>query len=317
MHSLIEDYYTDAIDEALCKLNKEYLEVKSSSEYNIGLKIKKLIYALKEGNFKAIQTAINHKAIHKRLKPYFKKNDVFYTFDKTVFTNTRIAVYTAITGNYDLPIEPLYVPQNVDFYIVTDMEISANSVWKKIDINLIGKISRMDSTRKARFAKIHPHLFFKDYEYSIWIDSNFKAVGDLSKFIKCIGKEIPFASNWHPDRNSIYTELDACVMRKKDDESLLKKQVEFYKKEGMPDDFGLIETNMIVRKHMDCRCISLMEAWWEEIRRWSKRDQLSLPYVIWKQGYSMKDLGFIGNEVRENTSVQVVLHANDIGAKHK
>lgn len=301
-------YDSASIDEALCKLNSEFLEIKHSKEYLLGEKCSKLIYAVRHLKIEALYIGLRNKYVENRLKKSHKKNIDFLTYDDEIKTEKRIAIYTCITGNYDKPLEPLFVPENVDYYIVTDMDISEDSVWKKIDINLIGGLKGLDNTRKARYIKTHPHILFHEYEYSIWVDSNFRIIGDLSKFIKCIGKTIPFASNWHPERNSIYSELEACILRGKDDARLLRDQIESYRSDGMPEDFGLIETNMIVRKHGDPRCISLMEDWWKEIMRWSKRDQLSLPYVIWKDGYLMTDLGFIGNQIRNNPSVQVVLH---------
>ena len=316
MADSIEEYYVDNIDSSLCKLNRELLRTRRSYEYTVGMKISKLLHAFKYFDIRAIKNALNNKKMHNKLKSHFKSNNIFLTFDPKIETCTRVAVYTAITGGYDIPIEPYYVPENVDFFIITDMNIPAGSVWKKIDINLIEEIAELDNTRKARFAKTHPHTFFKEYEYTVWIDSNFKAVGDLSRFIKCVGSNIPFASNWHPDRNSIYTELEACIVRKKDNAGLLRKQIDYYREQGMPDDFGLIETNMIVRKHNEKKCVDLMELWWQEILTWSKRDQLSLPYVIWKAGYTMRDLGFIGTDVRDNTSVQIILHTVDYESPH-
>lgn len=295
-------------DKALCELNQEIINLKNSKEYLLGLKMSKLIYAIKHLKIKNIFIGIHHMRIDKKLSLQHKRNENFITYDNDIKTNSRIAVYTCITGNYDKPLEPVFVPSNIDYYIITDMEISSNSNWKKIDINSIKSLENIDNTRKARYIKTHPHELFKNYEYSIWIDSNFRVISDLSRYIKYTSSTIPFASNWHPVRNSIFTEVNACISRKKDDPQLLKRQVEYYKSEGMPNEFGLIETNMIVRRHNNKNCIELMEAWWKEILLWSKRDQLSLPYVAWKQGYSMRDFGFIGTEVRKNPSVQVVLH---------
>ena len=311
MNETIKQFYIDESDKALCQLNEEVLRIKNSKEYRMGVKILKLSYAIKHLDFMALKIALAHRNMHKKLKPYFKKNNIFLSFNPQIITKKRIAIYTCITGNYDKPIEPLYVPGNIDFYIITDMELPENSAWKKIEINSIIQISNFDNTKKARYVKTHPHVFFTEYEYSVWVDSNFRVIGNLEKFIKCIGKVIPFASNWHPDRNSIYTELDACIIRGKDDASILRRQVENYRAIGMPDNFGLIETNMIVRRHMDIKCIELMEAWWNEIVKWSKRDQISLPFVLWRLGYTMNDIGFIGMEVRNNSSVQVLLHSID------
>ena len=34
-----------------------------------------------------------------------------------------------------------------------------------------------------------------------------------------------------------------------------------------------------------------MEDWWKEIEKYSNRDQVSLPYVLWKNGYQIGDVG--------------------------
>lgn len=205
----------EKIDKALCELNSDILKIRQSKEYELGTKVSKLLYALRHFQLRSILIAIEHRKVVKKLESGHKKNENFITFDDSISTTSRIAVYTCITGNYDKVIEPVYVPANIDFYIVTDMDIDPNSVWEKIDINEIEEIKEFDNTRKARYVKTHPHVFFEKYEYSIWVDSNFKVVGDLSKYIKYVGKKVPFASNWHPVRNCIYKEVDACILKKK------------------------------------------------------------------------------------------------------
>lgn len=299
--------YVDKVDEALCKMNEQYIDIFWSREYQKGVKLSKLQYALKYRDFAALSRARKHQKINAQISKYSLSNEKFLTYDKTIETSTRIVVYTCITGNYDKPLEPVYQPDNIDYVIITDSEIDPASKWRKLDINTVEVVKKFDNTRKARYAKTHPHVFFPEYEYSIWVDSNFVVVGNLSKFIKCVGK-VPFASNWHPERNSIYREVVACKLKGKDNGDILERQINHYLEEGFPDDFGLIETNMVVRKHMDERCIRLMEDWWGEMTKWSKRDQLSLPYVIWKNGLTMRDMGFIGYQIRRNPSVRVVLH---------
>ncbi len=308
MHT--EDNMNKKTDEALCELNQELLSLRHSKEYFWGLKLAKFIYAVKHFRPYALYMGFKHSRVNRKIKKYDCKNENFITYDSSVPTKGRVAVYTCITGNYDRPIEPIFVPDNLDFFIVTDMKISRESAWKKIDIHSIEATVHLDNTRKARYIKTHPHVLFPQYEYSIWIDSNFKAVANLSKFIKYIGKGVPFASNWHPHRNCVYTEARACILAEKDNKDILERQMEKYRDEGMPRAFGLIETNLIVRKHMDEKCVQLMEDWWNEMTVWSKRDQLSLPYVIWKNGYTMRDMGFICTEIRRNPNVQVVLHTS-------
>ena len=44
----------------------------------------------------------------------------------------------------------------------------------------------------------------------------------------------------------------------------------------------MTENGILFRKHRDNDAIKLMNAWWEEYCNGGRRDQLSLPYLIWK-----------------------------------
>ena len=61
-----------------------------------------------------------------------------------------------------------------------------------------------------------------------------------------------------------------------------------YKKENFPDNRGLIESCFLIRKHNDKQCINIMEKWYEEVKNYSHRDQLSFNYIIWKNDIKMK-----------------------------
>ena len=50
----------------------------------------------------------------------------------------------------------------------------------------------------------------------------------------------------------------------------------------MPRNYGLNETNIIYRKHNSKKIKKIMTEWWNMIKNYSKRDQLSLSYILWK-----------------------------------
>ena len=41
----------------------------------------------------------------------------------------------------------------------------------------------ISTVKKQRFLKLHPHLFFKNYDLSIYIDGTFIIKGDLNDFL--------------------------------------------------------------------------------------------------------------------------------------
>jgi hypothetical protein len=54
-----------------------------------------------------------------------------------------------------------------------------------------------------------------------------------------------------------------------------------------PDKYGLLESCLIIRKHNDKNCINIMDKWFNEIKNYSHRDQLSFNYIIWKKKYKI------------------------------
>jgi hypothetical protein len=76
-----------------------------------------------------------------------------------------------------------------------------------------------------------------------------------------------------------------CIKAGKDKCDIIEKQMKKYKKEKYPMHKGLIENTVILRRHNMPEVVSLGEAWWLEIKQFSKRDQLSFSYVAWKQNF--------------------------------
>ena len=69
---------------------------------------------------------------------------------------------------------------------------------------------------------------------------------------------------------------------KKDTKEIVEPQMDRYRKEGFPEDYGLLQSNIMIRKHNESNCIKFMEEWFNEVKNGSHRDQLSFNYVSWK-----------------------------------
>ncbi|HHT7796127.1 TPA: glycosyltransferase domain-containing protein [Streptococcus suis] len=299
--------FINSADEALMLLNSEIKNLKSSKEYRRGVVVTRILDILYNWDIKKLQTFVSQKRISKKQKYLNKPNKPTITYNESVDVSQRIAVYTCVTGNYEFPVEPLYKPDNIDYYIVTDMDVPMSSKWQKIDINIFNEIKHLNQIEKSRFPKMLPHKIFKEYDYSIYIDGNVRVVADLSKFLRSFGR-LPIASHWHPERNCIYKEAEACKIAKKASPESINLQIDKYNNMGMPKEFGLVECNVLVRAHHNVECKKIMESWWLEFLNESKRDQLSFPYVLWKNGYTMDDIGFLGIDIKNNSSLQLLSH---------
>ena len=138
------------------------------------------------------------------------------------------------------------------------------------------KHRNISRVKKQRFIKLHPHLYFKNYNLSIYIDASFQIKGDLNEFLlRILSTKYKIYTFEHPTRNKILKETFAVVKYRKENENMSKYIRERYKKDNFPDNNGLIESCLIVRKHNEKEVIGIMNKWYEEIENNSHRDQLS------------------------------------------
>ena len=121
------------------------------------------------------------------------------------------------------------------------------------------------------------------------MDCSQKIFGDLDEFLlRILTPKHSIYILEHPDRNRIEDEFEPIRILKKDNLSTIMKVKERYKKKNFTDDNGLAESCVIIRKHNDLNCIKTMEEWFDEIKKYSHRDQLSFNYVLWKIGGKIK-----------------------------
>lgn len=240
--------------------------------------------------------------------------NVFKPTDK-VFPDTKIAVYSVITGGYDSLKGHIYVDDELDYYLVTDIPASKISAMAKIGtmdrINIIPvpeHLEGLSSVKKQRYIKLHPDevlsedMTGKKYDYTIYLDGSARITCDIKPLVYSLidsGKSI--AIHQHADVDCIYDEAQNCWIRGKAKWKDFREQMKSYRQEGMPRHFGLHETSVIIRKCNDPELHSVMDEWWRQIERYSHRDQLSLSYALWKNGLDMSYVFSLGNRVSRNT----------------
>jgi len=212
----------------------------------------------------------------------------------------RIAVYTVLFGKYDDLKEPLYVSSQCDYYILTNQKIDNYSVWKNYPIDKFSERTKgFSNLELARFFKTHPHLLFPDYKYSMFIDANIQIVTDMVPVIQQLGNNFIAIHN-QPGRDCVYQEATEIIVIKKAPKDQIKPQVKAYKAEGFPEHYGLFRTCVVVREHNNETCKKVMDMWWNEMVKYSKRDQLSFTYCLWKLGLKKDSISSLGDDVRTN-----------------
>jgi len=195
-------------------------------------------------------------------------------------------IYTVIIGGYDQIIEPPAFP-DWDYICFTDRKRPSLraafglSKWQSRTFDSEG----LDAFRLSRLPKILPHRYLQDYDYSVYIDGNAKLLADPSGPLESMGWP-DFAVSEHPYRDTVLEEIQECMRQNKAPLERLEAQREAYLADNIPEGLPLWENNLLLRRHKAPQLVDLMEAWWVQMNTFSHRDQLSLPYVAWKQAFT-------------------------------
>lgn len=215
----------------------------------------------------------------------YKSPEEFMNKYRTLWaTDYKKVVYTCISGKYDTLREPKVIEPGYDYICFTDQFFNSD-VWNFKPIPK--ELENLSQVKRQRNIKVMPHLYLPEYDFSVWVDSNVEIRGSIEKYCKennvkpengylYVGK--------HPRRDCLYTEAQECILQKKDTKENINPQMERYRKEGMPEHFGLPQSCILLRYHNNEKAKAFGEAWFKEINQGSHRDQLSFSYVNWKLG---------------------------------
>lgn len=210
---------------------------------------------------------------------YVNKTDGKTIGDMLNLKNKNV-IYTCITGNYEPLEDPFAITPGFDYVCFTNSPSIKSNVWKILPIPK--ELDGLSEVKKQRCIKINAHKYLPQYELSVWVDGSVKLLKNLNPFISEKCKDGYIFIPKHPQRSCIYDEMDACIKQKKDTAEHIEPQRKKYKEEKFPEKYGLVQSNIIVRRHNNPDCIRLMECWWYELKNGSHRDQLSFNYAMWK-----------------------------------
>jgi len=241
-------------------------------------------------------------------------------FSKTQGAPRRTVVYTAIFGGHDTLKQPVPQDDPTDFICFTDTPMPFRvGAWRVFHISPDPKLH---PRLQAKWFKLLSHAVFpggrlalryapfslrRRADMSIWIDGSIQI--KCSRFISDMRLRLA-DSDWamfvHPDRDCIYDEARVCATLVKCEGQPIFPQVEAYKS-IVPPHSGLYACTIIVRREPATKRVSTAnELWLEEVRKWTVRDQLSLPYVLRKLGGC--DPAYIMEPVRSNRWFDIVRH---------
>lgn len=218
----------------------------------------------------------------------------------------RVAVYTALFGDYDRLPPVIAHSDCADFICFTDQSITAGG-WE------IRAVERTTTSKalESRKYKIFPWIHLGDYEYSIYVDANTQLLGRLDDLIGKFLIENDFVAWGHPERNDVVSECLAVLVSKKYPKNPLLKQLRDYLDKGLEYHTGLVEASFLWRRHSNKELRRLMRAWWKHINRFTSRDQISLSYLMGNGHIRPKIMPVHWGNSRENAWFRKTVHMHE------
>ncbi|CAN1273635.1 Probable hexosyltransferase MUCI70 [Linum perenne] len=228
--------------------------------------------------------------------------------DKSYMDSCKVVVSTCAFGGGDDLYQPIgmsnasarkvcYVAFWDDITLAAQ-ETAGNTIGKdkfigKWRIVLVEDLPFVDQRLNGKIPKMLGHRLFPNAKYSIWVDSKSQFRRDPLGVLEALlwrNKSV-LAISEHGARSSVYDEAKAVVDKHKARPEEVEVQMTQYKKDGMPEDkrfngkkvtvAALNEASIIVREHTAVTNL-FMCIWFNEAVRFTSRDQLSFPYVLWR-----------------------------------
>lgn len=190
----------------------------------------------------------------------------------------RIALITSVFGDYD-PIRPYNSKWGFDDAVcVTDD--SECQGWRKIY-----EENKFNPRLLSKKVKMTPWNY-TDCDAAVWIDGSIEITSnDFRNWIEPLLEKKDLWVWQHPEKRiDIKDEADACCNWPKYNQYPINEQVDFYYKDGFPKKWGLFATGVIAWKFTE-KSKHFGKMWLEEQHKWSIQDQISLPYLLWKEGF--------------------------------
>jgi hypothetical protein len=194
----------------------------------------------------------------------------------------RRIVYTALMGRYEqLNEQPIAAESDVEFVCFTDDPDLRSSSWT---IRLMEPRFPLDSIRSARYLKARGPSLLTEYDETLWIDNavQLRATPEslLGSWLATADIGLPL----HSFRTNVISEFDAVVTEGYDDPARVYEQLIHYSTLRPETLQELPYWTALVARRQTPEVDAAMRLWWDHLLRYSRRDQLSINYVVGSTG---------------------------------
>jgi len=196
----------------------------------------------------------------------------------------NVAIYRCLFSDYDVVLDESFLVPGVDYYLFSDDPILEVYPYQKILV----QSKQVSASISNRSLKLQLPLELQSYDATIYLDGNISVVRNLESLInEFLNTGADIGLFRHPNHSTLDEEVELCIANSKSNEADLKNEVDFYSKNGFTAFNGFSDNSVIFRKRHDENMNSAMSYWFELVKTFSGRDQLSLPFVRFR--YSLNE----------------------------
>lgn len=194
---------------------------------------------------------------------------------------TNVTVYTALIGRHELlQPQPLAASSGARWICFTDDPTLVSDDW---EIIVVEPAFPTDPVRSARRIKILGPEGGLDTELGLWIDNRVTLTRPPEELVEELLDGHEIAAFNHSFHATLLDEFVAVVESAHDDTARVHEQLFHYARADVGGDALLgarpIWTGFLARRR-SAAIDEAMQTWWEHVLRYSRRDQLSLPYAL-------------------------------------
>ena len=189
----------------------------------------------------------------------------------------RKLVYTVATNSGDLP--KIRHESNTDYYCFTNKQDFQSLDWK---IKYINDSILSDQNFIKKYKILGDFKLEKKYDIVIYMDVDLcfhQSIDDIIKENCNFEKEnIYFLED---DNHYVYQVSEKYIQSGIGNPAVIRTQMDYYKRQGFPKDFGLVSEKLIIRKK-DKKLASFQEEWYYQLEQFNTQESLSIMYALWK-----------------------------------
>ena len=189
-----------------------------------------------------------------------------------------IVVYTAHAGERDFIRPAKRIDGRITYAVFTD-DTATGDYDEILNLRDFSDDPTYMKRRTAKAPKVLSHLYFPRAEMTVWCDSNRYCCATAQQLEDAVG-DAEIGLFRHESTTCAYHEAKDCYGRH-DYQERLEAQTAHYRLSKFPKNYGLYNGYFIIRRNTPA--VQAFElAWWEQICRFSSRDQISMPYALWR-----------------------------------